>query len=34
MQIVDDTDVKYKYEAKFWALSLTENLKWDVTIKN
>jgi hypothetical protein len=34
MQIVDDTDVKYKHEAKFWASYVTENLKWDVTIKN
>jgi len=34
MQIVDDRDVKYKYEAKCWAFNPTENLKWDVTIKN
>jgi hypothetical protein len=33
MQIAYDTDVKYKSDAKFWAFSLTENLKWDVTVK-
>jgi hypothetical protein len=27
-------NVKYEYEAKFWGLHMSENLKWEVNIKN
>jgi hypothetical protein len=27
-------DIKYKYETKFLGLHLTEDIKWDVHIKN
>ena len=32
--IFEATDIKYKYETTFLGLYLTENIKWDVHIKD